>query len=277
MTEAERELHRQRMIGNTHGVGQKMSEANKLMHSERMVRSNPMKIAEVRDRMLQTVEERYGKDFFANTVRRLRETGRIGVRKSAITDAEKAAISDRMKSNNPMYRDDVVEKVMMSFTPERRKAISDRLKQTWAEGKIVPLMFTGQGPVKAANKMELMLLPLVEKYHGRFVGDGTMWLPITTSGIRRNPDFIFGSGKAKTALLLHGTYWHRDQNAVEVEMLDYLDAGWNLFVLWTKRISKWMLPSIENEVLAWLAESSESTTPVLRQFMTWNATRTTTS
>jgi G:T-mismatch repair DNA endonuclease (very short patch repair protein) len=106
-----------------------------------------------------------------------------------------------------------------------------------------------------------------------------MWIPKTktTSGIARNPDFIIGSGKKKTALLVHGTYWHRHEDRFLAEVQDYLHAGWNLFILWTKQIANWMLPSIKREVKLWLAACSTSGRPVLHQFMTWNATLTTTS
>lgn len=263
MTKEEKEFHRQRMLGNQQGLGQTMSEENKTAHSERMKANNPMWDEGIKAKMLATIEERYGKDFFRNLFKRLNEEGWQGERKTPITEEERAALSKRVTANNPMKDMDAVRKSMESFTPERRRAALDRMKKTWEEGKITPAMFLGKGNVRPANKTETVVLSLVERFEGKFVGDGKFWLAVTESGIRRNPDFIFGSGKAKTALLVHGVYWHQDESQVQQEITDYLGAGWNLMILWTKGIKDWMLPSIEEWVLSWLAESSASKEPVL--------------
>src|SRR3990167_8199102 len=245
--------------------------------SERMKRNNPMKRHGVAAKAMKTKLERHGQDFYTKHWQKIADEGRNG--KHIPSAKERAAISVRMTANNPMKRASVVEKRKRSFTPEYRRNLSECMKKTWRDGKITPVMFLGRGNVKAANKTELLLFPILTPMRGRFVGDGTFWLRVTESGISRNPDFIFGSGRKKTALLLHGVFWHQDKAKARAEIRDYRKAGWNLFVLWTKRISSWMLPAIESEILAWLAEvkSSQSKTPVVRQFMTWNARRITTS
>lgn len=194
--------------------------------------------------------------------------------------ARRLAISKRMRANNPMKRADVVEKVKRGHAPEYRAKMSDLMKKTWQEGKIIPSMFLGNGSVKGANKTERMLFPLVRRHCGRFVGDGKFWVRLTESGISRNPDFIFGSGKNKIALLVHGVYWHRDKRKAKEEINDYLKAGWHLFVLWTgDRISHWMMAETKERIALWLkgVKSSPSKTPECHQFMTWNARRITTS
>lgn len=276
LTEAEKEAIRERMAGNQYGAGKTMSDENRVKASERMKADNPVHKPGVRARILESIRREHGDDFFSEHFRRLWSEGKAKPRTEYSLE-ERAALSLRMTADNPMKDPEVAARTWTSRTPEQKQSMSDRMKQTWAEGKIIPNMFLGKGNVKPANKTELMLFPMAAELNGRFVGDGNMWVPITTSGIRRNPDFIFGSGKDKTALLVHGTYWHRDASKAEVEMLDYLNAGWHLFILWTKGIKDWMLPSIRREVELWLAECKQSETPALRQFMTWNATRITTS
>jgi hypothetical protein len=278
MKDAEKEAIRQRMIGNTFGSGQVMSAELKARHSARMTTDNPMRVPEIAEKTWKTRRERYGEDSSSQFFKKLWREGRAHAR-TEFSEAERLAISERMKSSNPMKDPAVVEKVMASISQEVRTAASERMKRGWAEGKFTPSMYRGIGNVKSANKTELKLFPMLRHFHGRFVGDGKFWLRLTASGICRNPDFIFGSGKNKTALLVHGVYWHRDEETNHLEIEDYRRAGWHLFVLWTKRIQNWMMPSIKGEIVSWLAEarSSPSETPVIRQFMTWNATRTTTS
>ncbi len=274
LTDAEKEMHRQRMQGNDLGKANKPTQAQRAAASERMKLNNPMKNPIAVRKMRETMDKNHGSDFSSRLFKKLWAEGRLAGH--PLSDRAKALSSSRMKDRNPMKDAATVEKMRASITPEQRMAASDRMKQTWAEGKITPAMFSGKGNVKGANQTERKLFPILRYYHGRFVGDGTFWLAKTTSGISRNPDFIFGSGKNKTALLVHGLYWHRDQETARIEMVDYTEAGWNLFVLWTKRLSDWMMPAVKQEIKLWLDEiaSSQSPTPVLRQFMTWNANRT---
>ena len=277
MSEAEREMHRKRMMGNTLGKANVMSEERRIAHSARMKKSNPMKSPETVAKMRSTLVERHGEDFSSRLFKGLWREGRIKGR--PLSERAKALASERMKLANPMKDPVVAAKARASFTEERRGAASARMKLTWQEGKIEPAMFRGKGNVKGANKTERKLFPILRYYHGRFVGDGTFWLKVTESGICRNPDFIFGSGKQKTALLVHGVYWHRDTKTAEIEIEDYRQAGWHLLVLWVKHLSDWMMPAVKAEIKSWLDEaaSSPSQMPVIRQFMTWNADRTTTS
>lgn len=277
MPEDEREMHRQRMLGNRLGAGHQMSAEARAAASRRMTERNPMKKPEAAAKMRRTLTEHHGADYTSKMFKQLWAEGRI--KGHPLSDKARALSSDRMKAANPMKDAAIAEKARLNYTDERKAAAAKRMRQTWEEGKITPAMFSGKGNVKGANKTEQKLFPMLRYYHGRFVGDGTFWLAETASGIRRNPDFIFGNGKDKTALLVHGVFWHRDQTAADLEMTDYMTAGWSLFVLWTKRIQKWMMPEIKGQVRSWLAEieSSPLRTPVLRQFMTWNAGRTTTS
>lgn len=278
LTEVEREAIRQRMLGNDFGkFAPPQSPEQRQAASDRMKQRNPMKDAATVRKMRRTLTKKHGKDYSSRLFKRLWAEGRIKGR--PLSENAKQLARERMTASNPMKDPKVVTKARKNFSVERRLAASERMKQTWQEGKIIPAMFMGKGNVKGANKTERQLFPILRYHHGRFVGDGSFWIKGTASGICRNPDFIFGSGKRKTALLVHGTYWHRDEATAQAEIDDYLAAGWNVFVLWTKRIAKWMLPPIKVEIKLWLAdiESSQSQTPVLRQFMTWNADRTITS
>lgn len=244
---------------------------------DRMTNRNPMKDPAVVAKRQATLLARYGKDHHSKLFKRLWRQGKIKGR--PLSERAKKLASERMKASNPMKNADVVAKMRASLSPKSRKAKSLRMKQTWAEGKITPAMFSGKGNVKGANAMERALFPVLRHYHGRFVGDGTFWIAKTKSGIRRNPDFMVGEAKDKTAILLHGTYWHRDPRTAMAEIEDYSAAGWHLLIIWTRRISKWMLPHIKGEVKLFLSEvrSSQSKTPVLHQFTTWNVTLITTS
>ncbi len=278
MSEEEREAIRRRMRGNQFGAGRTHSPEVRKAISERMKKNNPMKRAAVAKKMAATVKERHGTDFHSKLFKRLWQEGKIKGGRT-LTREERKAIRERMKARNPMKRPDVVERVKRSYSPERRKALSEQMKKSWREGRITPVMFLGKRHEKKANKTEQLLIPFVQRHGGRFVGDGTFWIRDTASGVCRNPDFIFGSSTEKTALLIHGVYWHRDALAVERELNDYRQAGWQVFVLWTKRIIPWMMEPIKAELRSWLAglELSPLKTPEARQFMTWNATRTTTS
>lgn len=278
MSDEEREAIRQRMAGNQYGAGRTLSPEARKAISERMKKNNPMKRAAVAKKMAATIKKRHGANFHSELFKRLWREGKIkGGRK--LSRKEREAASVRMKAANPMKRGDVVERVKRSYSPERRRALSEQMKKSWREGRITPVMFLGKRKEKGANKTERMLFPFVRRHGGRFVGDGTFWIKNTASGICRNPDFIFGSGTEKVALLVHGVYWHRDAAAVEKELNDYRQAGWQVFVLWTKRISPWMMEPIKAELRSWLAglESLPLRTPEARQFMTWNVVRITTS
>jgi hypothetical protein len=219
MTDAEKKMHSERMVGNQFGLGYRHTKKFRRKASKRMKANNPMHDEAALAQMMATKEERYGENYY-----------------------------------------------------------SEHFKRMWAEGKIntVPT-FLGFG--RPANKTESALIPMLEKLGAKFRGDGTFWIGPCVSGHRRNPDFVFGSGKKKMALLVHGTYWHRDEEAASLQTRDYEMAGWNLFVLWVKDLKEWVLPAIEVEIRSWLKEikSSQLRMPVTRQFMTWNVTRTTTS
>lgn len=280
-TQAEREAIRERMTGNTFGAGKTMSAENRQAHSERMTAANPSQIPGVAQRAADTKRKKYGPDFYSRMFKKIwaarKKAGAVVGRK--VSKAERTAASQRMKANNPMRRPEVVARVKSRYTSAERRRLSERMKQTWRDGRITPNMFLGKRKERGANKTERMLFPFVRRHKGRFVGDGTFWIKNTASGICRNPDFIFGSGKNKVALLVHGAYWHRDKAAAEKELADYTQAGWRVFVLWTKRLSPWMMDAVKAEVRLWLAaiKSSPLKTPAVRQFMTWNVCRTTTS
>src|SRR5262249_17250492 len=59
-----------------------------------------------------------------------------------------------------------------------------------------------------------------------------IWIGPCASGKRRNPDFLYGSGKNRVAILMHGTYWHsRPDSDDTTEMKDYGSAGWRIYAV----------------------------------------------
>lgn len=81
------------------------------------------------------------------------------------------------------------------------------------------------------NKVERKLMPLLNEFDFRYVGDGNFWVG------NRNSDFV--SEPRKTAVELFGCYWHgcpmhyseRDCD-LQSRTLHYQSHGWSIFVVW---------------------------------------------
>lgn len=156
----------------------------------------------------------------------------------------RAAISKRMKANNPMRN------------PETAARVGATKRQRWREATYHELEHqAGYGP----NKAEATLLALIEPLGFRYTGDGSFWIGPCASGKRRNPDFIRQSGRMKTAVLYHGRYWHARSDADDAEELaDYSAASWNVFVVLEHELTS---DDLVKKVSGWLA-SLPSNKPV---------------
>lgn len=247
-----------------------MSEEARRRISERMRQNNPMKRPEVAQRAGATNRER-NHDKLAVETKRRRANGSF--RPGVMTQAGRDAIAKRMRENNPMRQPAIVDK--MRDTAKRTghyQRAGERMRQAWADGRITPHVVK-----KGINKTEARLLEAIRPLGFRFVGDGTFWLKTTASGVSRNPDFIWQSGKRKTALLLNAVYYHTVKTDPETELHDYRKAGWNIFVLWLSgnggHLPKYLMPAIVGEIGQWLAglQSQKLKRPDIHQFSTSNA------
>lgn len=147
-----------------------------------------------------------------------RNPPRPRLRPDHLTEDGRRKLSERMRLRNPMKNPEVVARV---FATTRQR----RLAGAYQAAPFTP----GQGP----NKAERIVAALLEPSGFRFVGDGAFWIGPCKSGNRRNPDFIYRSGKNKVGVLYHSTYWHtRNLAAEQAEAADYEHAGWRMFVIW---------------------------------------------
>lgn len=173
-----------------------------------------------------------------------------------ISLAERAMHSARMTERNPMHNPDVRAKVTATKGAEvARLRASTTMRESWSKGKITSA-HRRLGSRRGINKTEAKLLEIVADLGFKYTGSGDFWVANTASGIARNPDFIWRSGKDKTAILLHGQYWHRmHKGSAETESRDYRGMGWNLFVLWVaNRIRAESEASIAIAIKAWLRD-----------------------
>lgn len=174
-----------------------------------------------------------------------------------------------MKANNPMKNSQTIAAVSKYlWTAEHRQRMSKRMKKLWKEGKITSAHRRLIG--KKMNKTESLLSEVIRPMGFIYKGNGDFWIAGCQSGMARNPDFIWKSGKNKIALLMHGKYWHTMPNSnSSQEMRDYKDKGWSVFVLWvTNHMLKKHLEPIRTEIKSWLDGrlSSRSKTQDIRQF-----------
>jgi hypothetical protein len=295
ITEAEKELHRQRLLTNNPmsdpAVREKARQS--ILANEpaleaarqRMQTNNPMHDSASVQKMVQTREDTGVSARMSELARQRVLSGELG-RKHPVSKEERRAISERMKANNPMKNPDVVAKMQATRKETgANERLSERAKEYWATGKFTSA-HRRMANSRGMNKQESRLLEAIAPLGFRFTGDSTFWIKTTVSGISRNPDFIWQSGKDKTALLLNGVYWHTKLKAdPELEINDYRRANWNLFILWIDNKTKgghltdYMIPAITTEVSAWLdgLKSKRLKMPDIHQFSTLNALLTITS
>lgn len=232
-------------------------------NSDRMKRENPMHDRETVEKARKTKEETGYRQLMSKVMKGRWERGEVPSSTPSLAARKKA--SGRMTKHNPMYDPKIVEKVRVTQKARgHHEAFGRRVRAKWAVGEM-PI----NRPQGHINKHEAKTLAAIKHLGFRYTGDSQFWLAKTNSGIRRNPDFIWRSGSDKAALLLHGSTWHRDQKKAEIEAQDYVDAGWNILILWTDgRYTKAMLEQIVTVVEKWCngLQSNRSAMPAMQQF-----------
>lgn len=142
------------------------------------------------------------------------------------------------------------------LTPEKRREMGKKASQTIKSRRFTAVEYPATG---GPNKMEAAVLAIIAPLGFRYVGDGRFWIGPCLSRKCRNPDFIFGRGRDKIAILFHGRYWHSLAKADDaVALKDYETAGWRVLTILENELKD--SNSIANRVRSWLT-SLESTTP----------------
>lgn len=248
-----------------------MSPAQKIAREKariRMRENNPMRRPDVARRMGETRKAMHGARLSAMTKER-RANGTF--QPGPMTIEQRQRIAARMTANNPMKDASVIERVVATKRAMGQyEAASDRMKQTWADGKITSAHRRMVGGRRAINQSEAKLLAIVGPLGLKYTGDCSFWLTDTKSGKSRNPDFVSVTGQERIALLLHGAYWHRLRpEDTQAEMDDYSAKGWKVFVLWMEeKILKRHTETISAAVSGWLSgvRSNRSAMPDIHQF-----------
>ena len=244
----EREIRRQRRI--QYNKTRVFSEEVKQRARERLIHQNKTRIYSAEER--KQASERMS---------RLRKSGVI--QRGPMTEQEKEAHRQRATVSNPMrdpnirmkMRESIIanKEAMMRATERMRKRnpmfnpISvTAMRQTLAQrhGERLALLFRwyhlsgriGQGFTHPAlnrrpTRPEALLIPLLEPLGFRYTGNRAFWVGPCKSGQRRNPDFIWKTGRHKIALLYNGTYWHERHGEDAIEIGDYESKGWQVFVV----------------------------------------------
>ena len=211
------------------------TEAERKAQSERMQADNPAKRPEVREKIRQTLLAK--KDMLAERARQQHAEGRFGEHLPMSAEARQAQ-SQRMTEQNPMKNPETAAKVALN---KRWRWLADPkgMAEAWIRAGVAP------------NKAEAALAEILTPLGFRFVGDGAFWIGPCQSGMCRNPDFIYKSGRQKIGLLLNGEYWHQrpERNDIQ-EMADYTAQGWQMLVISDKELSN--PAAIMVKVKAWL-------------------------
>ena len=124
-----------------------------------------------------------------------------------------------------------IPKIAKAATATRMKKEGDAfaVRTRWLHfmGRIKPWLNLSQRPTKPELQLTKLLFPLGFTY----TGDRSFWIGPCQSGMRRNPDFVWRSGKRKVALLFNGKYWHDGGTKDATEMADYIGEGWRLCII----------------------------------------------
>ena len=180
--------------------------AEREMHRQRLKSSNPMKL----------------------------EGPRTKMRASILANAEALmAAALRMREFNPMFDPQIAQRAAKT----RMERHGDRLalQTRWLHfmGRMKPWLNLHIRPTRPEKELGLLIEPLGFRY----TGDSQFWIGPCQSGTRRNPDFVWGSGRKKVALLYNGKYWHERRGTDAIELADYSGKGWRVFVV-TEEIFK---------------------------------------
>lgn len=213
-----------------------ISQEERDAQSERMKANNPVNSPEVREKIRQTLLAK--RAMLSERAKTMHAAGQFGEHKPMGPEA-RAKISQLMTDNNPMKRPEVAAKVAM-WHRWKNFANPKAMAETWIRA--------GVAPNKAEQKLAQVLAPL----GFRFVGDGSFWIGPCQSGMCRNPDYIYKSGRRKIGVLLNGAYWHQLPNRNDQqEMQDYQAYGWKMLVIMESELSN--TTTVLAKVKDWLA------------------------
>src|SRR3990167_25448 len=159
LTDLEKAAHRARLLAHPL-KSPPMSDAAKESSSKRMRENNPMWRPDVAARAGKT-RSLLHREQMSIKAKELRASGSF-IRRSPISNTERARISERMLANNPMKNPLVVAKVIATRAITGSDAIADRrMRQTWAEGKITSAHRRMAGGRRTINKSEAKLLAII--------------------------------------------------------------------------------------------------------------------
>jgi len=201
-------------------------------HSARMKLNNPMYNAESREKVKQTILLQ--RDAISERMKKLWSDGRLHGHPQG--EHQRQASSQRMKENNPMWKPEVALRVS-NVKRQRWKKNHLQMAQAWIRA--------GQSPNKLEQRLDILIKPL----GFRFVGGGDFWIGPCRSGHCRNPDFIYGTGKERIAILANGSYWHCVEGD-KAELLDYQSYGWEVMVIWEEEIQNTLF--VVSKIKNWL-------------------------
>ena len=206
-----------------------ITDRERSAQSYRMKQNNPMKRPEIKEKRRHLSPER--KAQLVDQARRLHAAGIFG-HPPPMTEKQKDVHRKRMKENNPMRSFEVRQKVSRAikklYEQDRRSMV-----ERWVNAGASP------------NKAELLLLNLIAPLGFRYTGDGQFWIGPCQSGRCRNPDFVYGQGDQKVAILLNGEYWHNlPKSDDEMAMKDYLEMGWRVLIIKDTELDRPLLPMI---------------------------------
>jgi hypothetical protein len=217
-----------------------VTDAERLAQSERMRRDNPMKRPEIREKRRHLSDKR--KQDLREQCRRLYAMGLFG-HPPPMTEETKEAHRQRMRQNNPMKN------------PETRLKVSRAIQAQYKEDRC-SMVKRWVNAGNAPNKAESMLAEIITPMGFQFTGGGQFWIGPCQSGRCRNPDFVYGTGREKIALLLNGEYWHSlPKSDDEAAMTDYSELGWQVFVVTDKELIQ---PTVKTRIMDWLSRAKRS-------------------
>jgi hypothetical protein len=192
---------------------------------------NPMKITEIALKVSNISKEKYSKTRSEDLTKRWKE-GKMPKPKP-LTKEVCELISVRMKSNNPMY------------TEEVRNRVSLTNKKLFENPEYKLRILNSQR--KYPNKLELKIDETL-KFWGyeefQYTGNRTFWIGPCKSGLARNPDFI--DFKSKKVILVCGRHWHTEES-IKIQVDDYNDKGYKVLVIWDNEFNK-NLPLVIDKV-----------------------------
>jgi len=156
------------------------------------------------------------------------EGTRLKMRASILANMEALqAAAIRMREFNPMFDPQIAKRAAKMRMERHGERLALQTRWLHFMGRMKPWLNLHIRPTRPEKELTLLLEPLGFRY----TGDSQFWIGPCKSGTRRNPDFVWRSGRKKVALLYNGKYWHERRGDDEIELADYDNRGWRVFVV----------------------------------------------